>query len=551
MMVSHTQSQIDYARKRVLVVDDFPQHLQFMRKSLESIGFESIDLVQNAEEAISRCAEHPFDLVFCDYNLGTGKNGPQLLMELRHLKYVSFNTSFILITAETSRDMVLAAVEAQPEAYIVKPLNEGVLRRKIDRLLEQKNQLRQINNHLANDELPEAAALCEILAVNKPKYRSWCYQKLGQIYLETDDLDKAEHAYRQVLDLRVVEWALIGLAKVHLRKRDYLSVSTVLENALALNRNSVAALDLMARCALEQCDIALAELQLLKATELAPRSVARQQRLGRVAEMNGRYPLATKSFRAAIRSERHSLFENDQNALFLASSLTDSMSGDLGSSDKALALEIESILGRVIEKSSHIPQVNKICGAIKLRLGLNQQGAMAELEGVDAKELRTGNISHWQDQLFSEYLKSALRAGDEETVDALTESLIGREDLPLELKVQLSQVKKTSNNKLLAQITRLNEQGTECYEAGQLERSVELLSKAAALSPSSKAINLNLIQAQIRRLETGPLGKYGDDELGDIQARLDDLGEILPESRYFPRLQNLSERLQAIVGHRA
>jgi len=119
-----------------------------MAKALKRIGFHNVQLAHNPREALKAADEFNFDIVFSDYNMGDGKNGQQLLQELRHFKKVRYDCIFIMISAETSREVVLGAIESEPEGYIAKPFNEAMLHRKIDRLMDKQAQAAYTANNI-------------------------------------------------------------------------------------------------------------------------------------------------------------------------------------------------------------------------------------------------------------------------------------------------------------------------------------------------------------------------------------------------------------------
>ena len=147
------------ASKRVLIVDDFPQHLLIMGKTLRNIGFSHLEFARSCDEAAMLCGKHSFDVVFSDYNLGPGKNGAQLLKELQDDRLLRRDAICVLATAETSREVVLGALESEPEAYIVKPFTESALQRKIERLLEKQSALGQIHDAIADGDFRQAITL--------------------------------------------------------------------------------------------------------------------------------------------------------------------------------------------------------------------------------------------------------------------------------------------------------------------------------------------------------------------------------------------------------
>ena len=104
-----------YRRARILIVEDSAEARGLLRGFMREVGAEKIDLASNGQEAIDFMKSHKFDIVLCDYNLGKGKDGQQVLEEVRVSKYLSYSTVFIMITAETTLEMVMGALEYQPD----------------------------------------------------------------------------------------------------------------------------------------------------------------------------------------------------------------------------------------------------------------------------------------------------------------------------------------------------------------------------------------------------------------------------------------------------
>ena len=74
-----------FSKMRVLIIDDFENFRMSMKKIMVGFGVDKVDVTRNGNEAIRACTETKYDVILCDYNLGAGKNGQQVLEELRHL----------------------------------------------------------------------------------------------------------------------------------------------------------------------------------------------------------------------------------------------------------------------------------------------------------------------------------------------------------------------------------------------------------------------------------------------------------------------------------
>ena len=105
---------------------------------LSSFGAYHVDMASSSEEAMDKCRFNFYDIILCDFNLGQGKNGQQILEALKVSKRIKHVHLFIMITAETAKDVVLGAREYQPDAYIAKPITRTVLETRLGHLIKQQ-----------------------------------------------------------------------------------------------------------------------------------------------------------------------------------------------------------------------------------------------------------------------------------------------------------------------------------------------------------------------------------------------------------------------------
>lgn len=533
-----------YAGKKVLVVDNLPQHLRYMQRSLESIGFVDIEHAASADEGISKCSEKYFDLVFCDYNLGSGKNGQQMLEELRYLNYVRNDCVIIMITAETSRDVVLSALEAAPEGYIVKPFNDVVLSRKIDRLMRKQENLGEVHAAIAANELEQALRLCDLVAAANPRYQTWCAKTKGELYLRKGDYFAAQNLYESLIQERLVDWALIGLAKSYIGRGEPGKAAQELEQALVLNRNNVEALDLLAECARIAADANSAERYLLRATDLAPRSPKRQWALGQVAGINGHLDISVKAYRSAIRSSRYSMFDNDDCYLQLAASLTDSMAADKSRDDSTFEVEITALLGEIDAKFGHKKNARMLCKLIEIRMKLNKQETYEAIRMVEEAEQQWGfEVSNELESYCVEWLKTYKQLGKEDELERLQSLCAQQSDWSQESRLFLTAFAgEQAKQGLCKNVSSLNERGAKAYEDHRLVDAIADFTQAVAISPFSVVVNLNLAQALLKKCAADQeSGKRL--ELARIHDCLSVIGDVPKESPHYARYSNLIERL--------
>jgi two-component system, chemotaxis family, chemotaxis protein CheY len=114
---------------QILIVDDYKTMLRIVRNLLNQLGFNNVDEATDGSGALQKMREKNFGLVISDWNMEP-MTGLQLLKEVRaDMKLKA--TPFIMVTAESKTENVVAAKEAGVNNYIVKPFNAATLKQKI------------------------------------------------------------------------------------------------------------------------------------------------------------------------------------------------------------------------------------------------------------------------------------------------------------------------------------------------------------------------------------------------------------------------------------
>ena len=113
----------------ILIVDDYQAMVRIIRNLLIQLGFQQIDEAQDGEGALAKLKERAYGLVISDWNM-TPMTGYDLLREIRADPMLC-KVPFIMVTAESKTDNVIAAKKAGVDNYIVKPFNAQTLQHKI------------------------------------------------------------------------------------------------------------------------------------------------------------------------------------------------------------------------------------------------------------------------------------------------------------------------------------------------------------------------------------------------------------------------------------
>ena len=117
---------------RVLIVDDYKTMLRIIRNLLKQIGFHNVEEASDGG-ALEIMQSEEIDLVISDWNMEP-MTGLELLKQVRadaNLK----DTPFIMVTAESKTENVVAAKQAGVSNYIVKPFNAETLKSKMESVL--------------------------------------------------------------------------------------------------------------------------------------------------------------------------------------------------------------------------------------------------------------------------------------------------------------------------------------------------------------------------------------------------------------------------------
>jgi DNA-binding response OmpR family regulator len=199
---------VDYSEKKILIIDDYPNMQQSMRSVLNSFGISKIVASSSAKDAISKVKTQVFDGILCDYNLGgEEKDGQQTLEEMRSCSYIPLSTVFIMVTAETSYEKVIAAAEYVPDDYIIKPFNLNILRNRLTTGFAKKAMFAWVYEQTAKGHYLNAATKCDEIAKKFPKYRIDALRHKGELLLAMNSAKEAEMLYLEIAKAHTVPWA--------------------------------------------------------------------------------------------------------------------------------------------------------------------------------------------------------------------------------------------------------------------------------------------------------------------------------------------------------
>ena len=116
-------------QQAVLVVDDEAMVRALTCIMLCELGFHDVDSARDGLEALRKMRKRTYGLVLSDWNMEP-MTGYELLQQVRSDLTIA-RTPFVMVTGESRREHIVAAMQAGADAYLLKPLRIDTLSAKI------------------------------------------------------------------------------------------------------------------------------------------------------------------------------------------------------------------------------------------------------------------------------------------------------------------------------------------------------------------------------------------------------------------------------------
>ncbi|MDD5248171.1 MAG: response regulator [Rhodocyclaceae bacterium] len=287
---------------RFLVIEDQEASRKTLKMCIQSMGGFSIEIAVSHGDAIFRIKNNVPDIIICDYILGDGRTGQQLLEELRHTATLPNRVVFLMVTAERSYEQVVSAVELTPDDYVIKPFSPEVLGLRIEKAVQKKLAFRTYYDLREAHQFDEAVQeLDAMLARDQAKpYKYDIFRYRAETLADAGCTDEAQRAYEDIIRIHPFPWAKAGLARMLHRKDRLPEARATVDEVIAMSPNYFEAYDLKAAICSDSGDYAEAQKTLAHAAERAPRNWSRKRTLSTVALHNGDFETATAVMRDVV-----------------------------------------------------------------------------------------------------------------------------------------------------------------------------------------------------------------------------------------------------------
>jgi tetratricopeptide (TPR) repeat protein len=505
-----------------LIVEPHSGMRSNLHNMLNQCGITKIDHAVSAGTAIRPLKNKSYDLIICEYDLGEGQDGQQLLEDLRHNKLIPLWTIFIIVTAERAYEKVVSAAELAPNDYILKPFTAETLLERIARAIEKRTAFLPVYHLMEHGNLREAIDICKLGEEKHKRYLVDFMRLRAELHVILGEGEEAEKIYQEVLKFKAVAWARLGLAKTLFMQDKFGDAEMLLAQLVEENSKYMDAYDWLAKTHEASGELDKAKDILTEAVTVSPHAVRRLRKLGDVALEAGDVDTAERSFQKVVSKARYSEFRDPEDHVRLVRTLV--KKGDTKQAGTVI---------RDMEKSlSHVDKT-PACRALSSALVHTELGnadqalqelnaavaACREVTGIsnDLKmELARNCLEHNLDDGASEVMRDVMSNAADDVAFAKAMAVFeqaGRKELA-------ETVAKESRR----HVVELVSGGAEKAKQGDFKGAVELMTAAVHKLPENPQVVFNAAVAVLKYLENvGWEEKLGDRARGYIESarRLD------------------------------
>ncbi|MEQ6884440.1 tetratricopeptide repeat protein [Salicola sp. Rm-C-2C1-2] len=531
-----------YRKLRFLITDDFENFRRSMRQMLSSMGAERIDMAANGNETIAKCTKEHYDVLICDFNLGQGKTGQQVLEALRHQKLLRHTSLFVLVTAETSREIVMGAREYHPDTYIIKPLTQAVLQKRMDALLAQRHALYPINHALDQDDLPEAIHQAEQLLQKKTRYHNRVTQILGDLYLQRDAPDQARQIYEEVLAGRELAWARMGLGRTAVAQGALDEAIRHFETLIETNPDYIEAYDALADALQRKGNSRKAQEVVEEAVGISPLAILRQKQLAGIAASNQDMETAADAWRSTVKLSDNSIHDDPENYLGLSRTLSELSDGNTASDGRDLADEALKTLKNMRRRFKDDDNVQTQQQLVTARIHAGQGRMDDSRKALESISDRLDPDTMSPEQTL-DYARALYTQQDDGAAQQVLNQLAARcQDDPKIMQAIEELMDEPVSFHKKNQARTHNKEGIKAFENGELAAAADAFKQALELVPQHPALNLNLVQVMLKHAEQD--GKGSDPgTLSRCERCLEQLNHLPPQHKQYKRYQFLTRKI--------
>jgi tetratricopeptide (TPR) repeat protein len=503
-----------------LIIDDYQGVRSMLREFVRYMGIPRADTASNGKEATRLLQECKYDIVICDYNLGPGANGQQVLEEAKLRQWVGVSSIWVMVTAEKTTDMVMGAAEIKPDDYLLKPINQELLQSRLEKLLARKLVLAPVEAAIRAKDLAAAVAQCDVLLTAQASNQQEILRIKSDLLLTLGDYAAAKKLFELVLAVRSVAWAKTGLGRVAYFAQDFAGAVQLFQQVLQDSPMYVEAADWLAKSFEAMNELALAQESWAQAAKLSPNSPLRQKSLADSSYKNGDLDSAQAAFEKTIKISEFSTHKNPAVYSRLAQVLT-----DRNAPDDALKI-LKQCKAEFKYNSAAALQTAAAESLVYQKMGQTEKGLAAIQAAEKLFDQMEGKAST---ELVLELAQTQLKLGRHDKACSLLGEVIknNHENADVSNQVQALFASHALGEEGLAliqasrqEVIDINNRGINLAKQGEFELAVKLLRSAVLQLPSNEVVMLNLCGLLLAQLKNVGFKEALKTEARDLLERV-------------------------------
>ncbi|BEV72456.1 MULTISPECIES: response regulator [unclassified Paludibacterium] len=484
-----------FSGRLFLVVDSVPEMQRAMGMTLSSFGAEKVEYANRASDALSKMGRYDFDVVLCDYDLGNGYDGLYLFEEVKERNLIKQSCVFMIVTGERRSQRVISAAELAPDDYLLKPFSGEMLSQRLSKAMRKRTAFRPIDEAILRNEYLVAIEICSRKIAERGEFTLDFMKIKGSLSLRIGDYDTARSLYMDVLRMKDVPWAKLGLAKALTGLKAHGEARMLFEEVLADNDRIMEAYDWLARLHRDSGELEKAQAILQTATALSPVVIRRQKQLAEVAFMNNDLAVAEVACTETLEIAKYTWHRSPNHYAMLAR--VQLAQGETGNASRTLGRlrrdfrynQTGEWMADVIDSQVQIHSGNGMRAEQLLKEAEARFEQMAD--GLDAEaqmEFARACYAQHRTQLGDQVMRDLVRNHHDD------ESMLNR------LGVLFDEVGRGEvGRRLIAEnvqgVVDMNNLAVRDAQSGAYDAAIERFARALTEMPNNIQIMLNLVNA--------------------------------------------------------
>jgi DNA-binding response OmpR family regulator len=491
---------IDFSAISTLVIEANPNMRTQLRNMLAMGGISKVQLAVAAGAAVRKLRETKFDLILCEYHLGEGQDGQHLLEDLRHNAIIPLETAFIMVTGERQYERVVSAAELAPNDYVLKPFTADSLLARIERTLEKRDAFLPTYRFIALGDNPGAIQATIDGEASHPLYTIDFLRLRAELHIAAGQVDESQAIYTRILEMRVVPWARLGLAKTLYMQKRYSDAEDILQDLVDENETYIDAYDWLAKTQEAAGELEGARDILNRASQRSPHRIHRLRRLGLLALELGDVDAAERTLGEVVRKNKYSDFRDPEDHVRLVQAqLAADKTGDAEATIRDLERSMTGVAKtRLCSALSNALYHTKQGNADKAQAALQDAVAASPAEGLG---LSSGIRRTLAKACFDQQMEEA---GTEVVLDLMRNAPDQHEaqaNRNLMERAGKSHLTAALEKRIHAEVKDLVAAGAEKAQSGDFDGAVAEMMNAVRKMPGNTHVLFNAALALLRHIE--------------------------------------------------